>query len=403
LVRIEPREDNATASSNVKLKGKFMTIFLTGGAGYIGSHMAHALIDAGEQVVVVDDLSAGYRNLVPAQAPFYEGDVGDAALLARLLRKHDVEAVIHFAGSTSVPESVADPLSYYDNNTGRSRTLLAASVAEGVKHFIFSSTAVVYCPGEPMPLTEGGKINPISPYGASKAMTERMLADVGQAHRLTYCALRYFNVAGADPAGRTGQSSSTSRHLIKMASQVALGLHPQLTIFGADYPTHDGTCVRDYIHVTDLAVAHLSALRYLRGGGASQVMNVGYGRGYSVREVVETVKRVSGVDFPVKMEPRRPGDPAELISDPSRIRNILGWTPPLDDLTVIIEHASNWERSITGADRPGSAPTQRTATYSRSAAPIASPQDDGLRPRLPQHAAGMRDEAAPPAPHGISV
>jgi UDP-glucose 4-epimerase len=348
-----------------------MTILVTGGAGYIGSHMAHALIDAGERVALVDDLSAGDRTLAPQQAPFHQGDVGDAALLARIFREHDVEAVFHFAGSISVPESVAKPLDYYRNNVGCSRSLLAASVAHGVKHFIFSSTAVVYCPSEPMPLAEGAKINPISPYGSSKAMTERMLADVSLAHPLTHCVLRYFNVAGADPAGRTGQSSPTSRHLIKMASQAALGRLPELTVFGTDYPTHDGTCVRDYIHVTDLVDAHLCALRYLRGGGASQVMNVGYGRGYSVREVIETVKRVSGVDFPVKMEARRPGDPAELISNPSRARKVLGWTPRFDDLDIIVEHALSWERRIGGVpDQPGSV-NRHPATYTQ-AAPVAS-------------------------------
>jgi UDP-glucose 4-epimerase len=254
-------------------------------------------------------------------------------------------------------ESVAAPLRYYDNNTARSRTLIAAAIAHGVKHFIFSSTAVVYCPSEQMPLAETCTINPISPYGASKAMTERMLADISLVHPLTHCVLRYFNVAGADPAGRTGQSSPKSGHLIKMASQVALGRLPHLSIFGTDYPTHDGTCVRDYIHVTDLADAHLGALRYLRNGGASQAMNVGYGRGYSVREVVETVKRVSGVDFPVKMEARRPGDPAELISDPTRVCKILGWRPRLDDLSLIVQYALNWERRIVSEPRSGCATT----------------------------------------------
>jgi UDP-glucose 4-epimerase len=215
-----------------------------------------------------------------------------------------------------------------------------------VKHVIFSSTAVVYCPTEPMPLSEDRKINPISPYGASKVMTERMLADTAIAHPLTYCVLRYFNVAGADPAGRTGQSSPKATHLIKTACQAALGKREHLDEFGTDYPTHDGTSLRDYIHVTDLAQAHLDALRYLRQGGVSQVMNVGYGRGYSVLEVIETVKRVSGVDFPVQMQPRRLGDPAELVSDPRRVRELLGWVPKYNDLPVIVEHALNWERKL---------------------------------------------------------
>jgi UDP-glucose 4-epimerase len=323
-----------------------MAILVTGGAGYIGSHMAYGLIDAGERVAVLDDLSAGDKACVPPQAAYHHGDVGDEALLSGIFREHDIEAVIHFAGSASVPESVANPLAYYLNNTAKSRSLLAASVEHGVKHFIFSSTSVVYCPTEPMPLAETCKINPISPYGASKVMTERMLADVSLAHDITHCVLRYFNVAGADPKGRTGQSSPKSAHLIKMASQVALAKRPQLSVYGTDYPTRDGTCVRDYIHVTDLVDAHLDALRYLRQGGASQVMNVGYGRGYSVLEVVEAVKRVSGVDFPVKIEARRPGDPAELVSDPSLARELLGWTPRLDDLAVIVEHALSWERRL---------------------------------------------------------
>ncbi len=324
-----------------------MAVLVTGGAGYIGSHMAFMLADAGEAVAVLDDLSSGDKGLVPPQAAFHQGDVGDEAVLAGIFREHDIEAVIHFAGSASVPESVADPLSYYLNNTARSRTLMASAVKHGVKHFIFSSTSVIYCPTEPMPLSEGCRFNPISPYGASKVMTERMLADVSRAHDMTHCVLRYFNVAGADPEGRTGQSSPKSAHLIKMSAQAALGRRPQLSVYGTDYPTPDGTCIRDYIHVTDLVDAHMRALRYLRGGGESQVMNVGYGRGYSVLEVVDTVKRVSGVDFPVKIEERRPGDPVELVSDPRRAREVLGWQPKLDDLSVIVQHALDWERRLS--------------------------------------------------------
>jgi UDP-glucose 4-epimerase len=323
-----------------------MTILVTGGAGYIGSHMAHALADAGESVAVLDDLSTGQRRLVPPQATFYEGDAGDAALLSRIFAERKIDAVLHFAGSIVVPESVADPLGYYLNNTVKSRMLLAAAVQHGARHFIFSSTAVVYCPTEPMPLREGGRINPISPYGASKAMTERMLADASLAHPLTYCVLRYFNVAGADPAGRSGQANPKATHLIKTACQAALGKRPQLDVYGTDYPTPDGTCVRDYIHVSDLVRAHIDALRYLHKGGDSRVMNVGYGHGYSVLDVIRAVKQVSGVDFPVRLTERRAGDPAELVSDPGLVRSTLGWRPEFDHLPTIIEHALNWERKL---------------------------------------------------------
>jgi UDP-glucose 4-epimerase len=325
-----------------------MTVLVTGGAGYIGSHMVLALVDAGESVAVLDDLSAGQRHLVPSQAAFYQGDAGDAALLARIFAEHKIDAVLHFAASIVVPESVADPLGYYLNNTVKSRALLAAVIQHGARHFIFSSTAVVYCPTEPMPLRETGRINPISPYGASKAMTERMLADAALAHPLTYCVLRYFNVAGADPAARSGQANPKATHLIKTACQAALGKRPQLKVYGTDYPTPDGTCVRDYIHVSDLARAHTDALRYLRKGGDSRVMNVGYGRGYSVLEVIRAVKAVAGVDLPVSFAERRPGDPAELVSDPGLVRATLGWRPEFDHLPTIVEHALNWERKLAG-------------------------------------------------------
>jgi UDP-glucose 4-epimerase len=325
-----------------------MAVLVTGGAGYIGSHMALALIDAGETVAVLDNLSTGQKRLIPSEAAFYEGDIADAALLATILTEQKIDAILHFAGSIVVPESVAAPLLYYNNNTAKSRTLLEEAVRHGVKHFIFSSTAVVYCPSEPMPLRESGKINPISPYGASKVMTERMLADTAIANDLTYCVLRYFNVAGADPQGRSGQSNPKATHLIKTACQAVLGLRSGLNVNGTDYDTVDGTCVRDYIHVTDLVRAHIDALRYLRKGGASQVMNVGYGHGYSVLQVIDTVKKVSGVDFPVELSGRRPGDPAELISDPALIRETLGWRPELDDLAKIVEHALAWERKLAG-------------------------------------------------------
>jgi len=324
-----------------------MAVLVTGAAGYIGSHMTLELIDAGEAVAALDNLSTGRRDLVPEGAAFYHGDIADEALLARIFREHDVDAILHFAGSIVVPDSVADPLGYYLNNTVKSRALLAAAVAHGVKHVIFASTAVVYCITEPMPLSEAGKIDPISPYGASKVMTERMLADTAAAHDLSYCVLRFFNVAGADPEGRSGQASPKATHLIKTACQAVLGKRPHFQVYGTDYLTPDGTCVRDYIHVTDLARAHLQALGYLRQGGGNLVMNCGYGRGYSVLEVIDTVKRVSGVDFPVRLAERRAGDPAELISDPSLIHRTLGWRPQLDDLDLIVDHALKWERQLS--------------------------------------------------------
>jgi UDP-glucose 4-epimerase len=325
-----------------------MTVLVTGGAGYIGSHMALALIDAGETVAVLDNLSTGQKRLIPPEAAFYEGDIADTALLATILTEQKIDAILHFAGSIVVPESVADPLLYYNNNTAKSRTLLEAAVRHGVKHVIFSSTAVVYCPSEPMPLRESCKINPISPYGASKVMTERMLADAAAAHDMTYCVLRYFNVAGADPQGRSGQSNPKATHLIKTACQAVLGLRSGLNVNGTDYDTVDGTCVRDYIHVTDLVRAHIDALSYLRKGGASRVMNVGYGHGYSVLQVIDMVKKVSGVDFPVELSGRRPGDPAELVSDPALVRETLGWRPEWDDLAKIVDHALAWERKLAG-------------------------------------------------------
>jgi UDP-glucose 4-epimerase len=323
-----------------------MAVLVTGGAGYIGSHMALDLLDAGEAVAVVDNLSTGKRSLVPEQAIFYEGDAGDEALLRRIFREQTIEAILHFAGSIVVPESVADPLGYYLNNTVKSRTLIAAAVAHRAPHFIFSSTAAVYGIPERMPIAESAALEPISPYGASKAMTERMLTDTARAHPLTFCALRYFNVAGADPAGRSGQAGPNATHLIKIASQAALGRRDHLSVFGADYPTPDGTCVRDYIHVTDLVRAHREALRYLRGGGASLTMNCGYGRGYSVLEVIGMMKRVSGVDFPVRYADRRAGDPAALVSDPGLIRERLNWRPEWNDLETIVEHALRWERGL---------------------------------------------------------
>ncbi|HVV66110.1 MAG TPA: UDP-glucose 4-epimerase GalE [Rhizomicrobium sp.] len=323
-----------------------MSVLVTGGAGYIGSHTAHALLDRGEDVVVLDNLSTGRRSLVGAKARLVEGDVADQALVRRLIAERRVDAVVHFAGSIVVPESVAQPLAYYANNTVASRALIEACVESGVRHFIFSSTAAVYAEDAPQPLAETALTVPISPYAKSKLMTEWMLADAATAHGLRYMALRYFNVAGADPKGRTGQSSPRATHLIKRAAQVALGRLPHLDIFGADFPTPDGTGVRDYIHVTDLADAHLLALDALRAGAASSVYNCGYGRGASVREVISAVERIAGRSLPAKEGPRRPGDPPMLIADPSKIKSALNWAPRHDDLEEIVRSALEWERRL---------------------------------------------------------
>lgn len=321
-----------------------MTVLVTGGAGYIGSHTVHALLDRGDRVVVVDDLSTGLRAQVGEKAVFVKGDAGDGALLEQTIRAHDVTAVIHFAGSIVVPESVADPLAYYGNNVVTSRTVIAACLATGVERFIFSSTATVYAEDAPQPLAEDAPKAPISPYARSKLMTEWMLEDVARAHGLRYHILRYFNVAGADPRGRTGQSTPKATHLIKRAAQVALGRVPHLDIFGTDYPTPDGTGVRDYIHVTDLAGAHLLALDALKAGAGPAAYNCGYGRGLSVRAVIEAVERVTGRPLPVREGPRRPGDPPTLIADPARIKRALGWRPAHDDLDAIVRSAIAWER-----------------------------------------------------------
>jgi len=323
-----------------------MSVLVTGGAGYIGSHMVHELVDSGETPLVVDDLSTGFRWAVPPEARLIVANAGDEERMAALMVSHRIEAVIHFAGSVVVPDSVRDPLSYYLNNTVNSRALLAAAVRRGVKHFIFSSTAAVYGIPGASPVYEDAPLAPISPYGASKMMTETMLRDAAAAHDLRYVALRYFNVAGADPKGRTGQSTPDATHLIKVAVQAALGERDGLDIFGTDYDTPDGTCVRDYIHVADLVRAHSSALAHLRAGGASLTLNCGYGRGYSVRDVVASVKRVSGADFPVREVGRRPGDPPELVAGTRRIIETLDWRPVLDNLDTIVAHALDWERKL---------------------------------------------------------
>jgi UDP-glucose 4-epimerase len=325
-----------------------MVVLVTGGAGYIGSHMALELVARGERVVIIDNLTTGLRRLAPDDTTFIQGDIGDEALLDRILSEHDIEAILHFAGSIVVPESVDDPLGYYFNNTVKSRALMAAAVKHGVKHFIFSSTAAVYGTPDQVPLLEGAAKAPISPYGSSKLMTEQMLADTAIAHPLRYCALRYFNVAGADPECRSGQSSPKATHLIKVACEVVTGQRRSMSVFGTDYPTADGTCVRDYIHVTDLVRAHWHALQYLRNGGESIAMNCGYGRGSSVLEVIDTVKRVSGMDFEVRMAERRAGDPSELVAGTDLIHEMLPWEPEFDNLDLMVEHALNWERKLKG-------------------------------------------------------
>ena len=326
-----------------------MSVLVTGGAGYIGSHMVHALVDRGENVVVLDNLSTGIRGLVAERAKFVEGDVGDAELVGNLLRMSKVEAVIHFAGSIVVPESVENPLAYYANNTVASRNLIAACVAAGVKRFVFSSTAAVYGIPEHNPVVEAAPKEPINPYGRSKLMTEWMLEDAARAHPFSYIALRYFNVAGADPKGRTGQSTPKATHLIKRACQAALGRVSHLDIFGTDFPTRDGTGVRDYIHVSDLADAHALALGYLAKGGASSVLNCGYGRGFSVREVIDMVSKVAGHDLPVREGPRRAGDPPELVADSGKLKKLMNWRPQHDELEEIVRTAFAWEKRLNAA------------------------------------------------------
>jgi UDP-glucose 4-epimerase len=330
-----------------------MTVLVTGGAGYIGGHMVLALLDAGEQVVVLDDLSTGFRAAVKHPAKLIVGDVGDAALVDDILASHKIDAIAHFAAKIVVPESTAEPLHYYLNNTVKARTLIDCALRGKIKHFIFSSTAAVY--GEPpiTPVNETDPLAPINPYGRSKLMAEWMLEDAAKAHDLKFAILRYFNVAGADPKGRLGQSTPQATHLIKVVVQAALGLRPYLEVFGADYLTRDGTCVRDYIQISDLIAAHLMALDYLRKGGRSLICNCGYGRGVSVLEVVDAIKQVSGADFKVRISGRRPGDPASLIACTKRIKAVLGWTPKYDDLPTIIGQALEWERrlhnkSVTG-------------------------------------------------------
>jgi UDP-glucose 4-epimerase len=324
-----------------------MTVLVTGGAGYIGSHMVRALADAGEGVVVVDNLSTGFSAFLPEGVPLLIGDAGDENLVEGVIAQHQVESIIHFAGSVVVPDSMRDPLGYYRNNTMTTQSLLKAAVRTGVSRFIFSSTAAVYGNPDQVPVPEHAPTRPLSPYGSSKLMTEIMLHDVSSAHGMSYVVLRYFNVAGADPQARMGLATVGATHLLKIAVEAATGQRARIDVFGSDYPTPDGSCIRDFIHVSDLAQAHRAALSYLRGGGASVTLNCGYGRGYSVLETIEAVRRVSGRNFAVQYAPRRPGDIMTMVADTRRIRATLDWTPQYDDLETIARHALAWEEKLS--------------------------------------------------------
>jgi UDP-glucose 4-epimerase len=325
-------------------------VLVTGGAGYIGSHFVLALLDRGESAVIIDDFSTVPRREPPAGTPLVVGDIGDIDLVRRVVREHRIREVVHFAARIVVPESVADPLAYYLANVVKTRAMLEAAVKAGVERIVFSSTAAVYGNAATSPLNEDAPLNPLSPYGTSKLVCEWMLRDAAHAHGLNYAALRYFNVAGADPTGRSGQTVQNATHLVKVAVQAALGLRDSLTVFGTDYDTPDGTCIRDYIHVSDLAAAHVEVLRHLRREGGRLTMNCGYGRGYSVLEVIEAVKRASGSDFPVAYGPRRSGDPVRVVADPSRLRRTVDWVPRFDDLDAIAGTALAWERRLAEAN-----------------------------------------------------
>jgi UDP-glucose 4-epimerase len=326
-------------------------ILVTGGAGYIGSHVVRQLGAANEAVVTLDNLSTGFREAVTA-GELVVGETGDAAMLERIFAEHDIDTIMHFAAHTVVPESVADPLKYYRNNTCSSRTLLEAAHKHGVKHFVFSSTAAVYGIPPGGKAAEDSPTAPINPYGTSKLMTEWMLRDLGLAGGPRYVALRYFNVAGCEPTGTIGQSTPKATLLVKVACEAATGRRPGVSIFGTDYPTPDGTGLRDYIHVEDLASAHLDALTYLRKGGESTTLNCGYGHGYSVRQVLEAVEKANGAPLTITEEPRRAGDPPELVAVAEKVRSVLGWTPEYDDLATIVRTSLAWERKIAARD-PG--------------------------------------------------
>jgi len=323
-----------------------MSVLITGGAGYIGSHMAHTLAGAGESIAIIDNLSTGVEKNMPPGVPFIKGDIADQALVARIIKEHRIDSVIHFAGSVVVPESVEKPLDYYANNTSGARSLIESCVRQGVPNFIFSSTAATYGTPKVLPVSEDSPTVPDSPYGRSKLMTEWILQDTAAAHPIKFGILRYFNVAGADPKGRTGQSTPRATHLIKRACQAVTGQVPHLTIFGTDYDTPDGTGVRDYIHVSDLVDIHQCVLDYLRKGGDSLLINCGYGHGFSVREVAATVERVSGQKLKIELAPRRPGDMASVIANTAKLSRILNWKPRYADLETIVSTALAWERRI---------------------------------------------------------
>jgi UDP-glucose 4-epimerase len=328
------------------------TILVTGGAGYIGSHVVRQLGEAGERVVVLDDLSTGFRQAV-LHGDLIVGNTGDSKLLDEIFAAHDIDTVMHFAAHTIVPESVADPLKYYRNNTCASRTLLERSLNAGVRHVVFSSTAAVYGIPSSGEAAEDSPLAPINAYGTSKLMTEWMLRDVAAVTPLRYVALRYFNVAGSDPMGRIGQATAKATLLTKVACEVVVGKRDHVSIFGTDYPTRDGTGIRDYIHVEDLADAHLKALAYLRRGGESTTLNCGYGRGYSVRELLSMVETVAGHPIAKREEPRRAGDPPALVARAARIRSLLGWQPRHDSLKDIVETALAWERKLAAGQWSG--------------------------------------------------
>jgi UDP-glucose 4-epimerase len=323
-------------------------ILITGGAGYIGSHAAWACVDAGHEVVIVDNLSTGNKSHVPPSATFIELDIGDTIAIAVLLKEQKIEAILHFAGSIVVPESVTNPMLYYENNTIKSLGLAREAVRAGIKALVFSSTAAVYAPGSGDPLDEAAPKGPLSPYGHSKLMTEQMLGDISKAHGLSVGVLRYFNVAGADFAGRTGQSSRDATHLIKVACQVVTGQRAQMQVFGTDYETPDGTCIRDYIHVSDLADAHVLLVEYLLAGGANVTANCGYGKGASVLEVISEMEATIGAPIPVVYAPRRAGDAPVLVANSSHVKSILAWKPRFESLNQIVQAALKWERHLCG-------------------------------------------------------
>lgn len=323
-----------------------MAVLITGGAGYIGSHMVLDLVARGETPIVLDDLSTGFEWLLPAAVPLIRGDVADQALIRRIIEEHNIDAIAHFAAKIVVPDSVSDPLGYYESNTVKARSLIEVAVKNGVKNFIFSSTAAVYGEPDEMPVTEETRPNPVSPYGRSKLMVEWMLEDARHAYGLQSMVLRYFNVAGADPEARSGQATPRATHLIKTACEVVTGKRQSMSVFGRDYATRDGTCVRDYIHVSDLAAAHRLALDYLRAGNKGLLLNCAYGHGSTVNEVIEAVKRVSGVDFSVDYAPRRAGDPPEVIAKGNKIKSTLGFKPRYDDLDMIVKHALAFEQKL---------------------------------------------------------